>query len=397
MHNEIHPADWTIPYSTDLDAQSVPLVLWRLTKVGHDLTAVPWHLVGRMIHLLEAPEASFDYLHVTSFFRARAAMLALKGDVLNHSELHTTMSRHQVQVGGIYRHHLVCHIRAFLKKHNLVQLPECNTYAFDPTHDPKLAEMNRDVLRRLIQGAEYIYLNTLNFLSESPDLTEEIAGQSVQCLALGVGKPSGIPVGVRVKRHRGGHVVMPSREEAKRNSRAMRLSQMYTVSDQEEFGFEKDENTKTDNRGQRTATSGTGDMVDSKEPVGSGQTSAKSDPKRPQAKVIGDFKIIILPNGQKAITLATKHKTRAFLRFIHRRLTESGTMDFYVEEMREAFNAQFTGDMAHKQWQSDRIREDLFRGMEREFDQLFEPLDKVAGHYRLSVAFLTAENSHSRN
>ena len=185
---------------------------------------------------------------------------------------------------------------------------------------------------------------------------------------------------------------MPCREEVKRSSRAMRLAQMYTVSDQEEFGFEKDENMKTDNRGQRT-----GDMVDSKKPIGSGQSSENSDPKRPQAKVIGDFKIIILSNGQKAITLATKHKTRAFLRFIHRRLTESGTMDFYVEEMREAFNAQFTGDMAHKQWQSDRIREDLFRGMEREFDQLFEPLDKVAGHYRLSVAFLTAENSHSRN
>jgi len=39
--------------------------------------------------------------------------------------------------------------------------------------------------------------------------------------------------------------------------------------------------------------------------------------------------------------------------------------------------------VAQRRWMSDRIREDLFRGKEREFDLLFEALDKAAGWYRM--------------
>ena len=102
------------------------------------------------------------------------------------------------------------------------------------------------------------------------------------------------------------------------------------------------------------------------------------------AKIIGDFKVIRIP-GQKDINLGTRYRARALLRFIHEQLKQTGTTKFYIEEMREQFNASGAGKMNGKKWKSDRIREDLFRGKEREFDLLFETLDKAAGYYRMKI------------
>lgn len=99
--------------------------------------------------------------------------------------------------------------------------------------------------------------------------------------------------------------------------------------------------------------------------------------------MVGDFRVIMVPGHRHAINLATKPKTRAFLRFLCERLARSGSTEFYVEEVREAFNAQFAGNLKNRRWASDRFREDLFRGKEQEFDLLFEPLDRAAGHYRV--------------
>jgi len=102
------------------------------------------------------------------------------------------------------------------------------------------------------------------------------------------------------------------------------------------------------------------------------------------AKIIGDFKVIRIP-GQKDINLGTRYRARALLRFIYCQLKQTGTTKFYIEEMREQFNASGTGKTAGKQWKSDRIREDLFRHKKREFDLLFETLDKAAGYYRMKI------------
>lgn len=102
------------------------------------------------------------------------------------------------------------------------------------------------------------------------------------------------------------------------------------------------------------------------------------------AKIIGDFKVIRIP-GQKDINLGTRYRARALLRFIHEQLKQTGTTKFYIEEMREQFNASGTGKMAGKKWKSDRIREDLFRNKKREFDLIFETLDKAAGYYRMKI------------
>lgn len=100
--------------------------------------------------------------------------------------------------------------------------------------------------------------------------------------------------------------------------------------------------------------------------------------------IIGDFKVIRIP-GQKDINLGTRYRARAVLRFIHGQLKQTGTTRFYSEDIREQFNASETGKIAGKQWKSDRIREDLFRGKEREFDLLFETLDRAAGYYRMKI------------
>ena len=54
--------------------------------------------------------------------------------------------------------------------------------------------------------------------------------------------------------------------------------------------------------------------------------------------------------------------------------------------MRDAFNAQFGEGLKHKGWNSDRLREDLFKGLKREeFDLLFDTVNLAAGIYRLKI------------
>ncbi len=256
MKSEIHPADWGIPYPADLDEKCVPGLLRSLTHVDHDWDAFPWHLADRMIGLLETPEASFEYLHLTVYLRARAAMLVLKGHVLNIIGLHTALSKYQVQVGGIYRKHMLYHLQAFLKKHNMAQLPVCDMHSMDPLHDPGQTEKNRDLIRRVMQKAEIAYLNTLNFISESPEMTERIAGESVEFWVERRENHRAINVRVRVTRHKGWYEVKPCREEAKRLFSDGRTAGTFAVRLQEELPFGKasgcDHRPRTTDSGGRT-------------------------------------------------------------------------------------------------------------------------------------------------
>jgi len=94
-----------------------------------------------------------------------------------------------------------------------------------------------------------------------------------------------------------------------------------------------------------------------------------------------DYKVVRI--GRRKIDLSRKPKARAFLRFVRER---NGEREFQVEEMREAFNAQFGEGLGHKGWNSDRLREDLFRGLTRdEFDLLFDTVNLAAGIYRLKI------------
>lgn len=113
------------------------------------------------------------------------------------------------------------------------------------------------------------------------------------------------------------------------------------------------------------------------------EETEKHDGKR--LKVIGDYRVIMVPGRREAISMADRPKARQFLRFVHERLMKTGETEFYVEEMREAFNEQFPDEMMHRRWVSDRFREDLFRGKEREFDLLFERLNRGTGRYRMKV------------
>lgn len=98
-------------------------------------------------------------------------------------------------------------------------------------------------------------------------------------------------------------------------------------------------------------------------------------------RVSPDYKVIRI--GLREVDLSRKPKARAFLRFARER---AGKSEFHVEEMREAFNAQFGDEMDGKGWNSDRLREDLFRGLGKEdFDLLFDTVNLGAGIYRLRI------------
>ena len=237
MNSEIHCADWTIPYPGDFDETTVPTVLRRLTDVEHEWEAFPWYLVGRLVDLLEKPESSFEYFNVTVYFRARAAMLALKGDVLDRKQLFAVMRVHQVQAGGIYRHHLLNYLRAFLNKHNFRELPECHGHRVDTVQDPEQVERNRGVIRRVVECAERDYVSTLNFLCVATEMEEEVARHSVGFWVDGGERPGGLDVGVFANRHERGYDVMPAPDEVKTLIRAGRAGGKVVVRNGEECGL----------------------------------------------------------------------------------------------------------------------------------------------------------------
>jgi len=376
----------------------MPGLLLSLTSVKHDMDSFPWYLSGRLIEILESPEASFEYLQLTMFFRARAAMLALQGNVLDHAGLHTALSKNQVQIGGIYLRHLLRAIRNFLAKHNLAQLPDCEIHNIDPFHGPKQVEKNRELLQCLIHTADFDFLSTLNFLSLSPDSSETIFNYSVGYWGDGAEMPVRWDVPAIVTTHGAGYDIRPCLDASKRMSCARIPLQKIEVRNQAEFPFEIDEIRQTEpaNRKELTVSSEKipAAIRDEKPAHAIGTTADMAG--RPQVTVIGDFRAIVLPNERKAIPLVKKYKTRTLLRFIQKRVAENGSTDFYVEEIREIYNAQLSERQATRRWRSDRIREDLFGKIKRVFDLLFETLDKGAGHYRLRVSFITPEVARER-
>jgi len=331
-----------------------------------------------LVKHLENPAANFEYLHITKYCVARATLLALNGDELDHRELHTALSKNQVQFGGIYRKHLILTFRNFFETHNIAKLPECDIHLIDPIQGSGQVAKNRDLLQCLIHTAEFDYKNTLTFLSLAPETNEIIYHHPASHWGLGGDMPKAPSVPVLVTTHATGYYIQPCKDEAKRMTCARRSMHKISVRNQEEFAF-----TKETESSERAGTPETE------------RTEVTFPEGMPTAKVLGDFNVIVMPNGKK-INLTAKHKGRAFLQFIHQRLSETGAAEFYDEEMRVAFNAQFSRDLAHRQWRSDRFRDDLFRGKEIEFDLLFETLDKGSGHYRLRVIFEMPNGDQTR-
>jgi hypothetical protein len=101
-------------------------------------------------------------------------------------------------------------------------------------------------------------------------------------------------------------------------------------------------------------------------------------------KIEGDCIVIRLAGG-KRVDLRTKHKARGVLRFIISQVRKTGEREFNSESVRDAYNVQFPNGTAHKRWMCERFREDLFKGKEREFDLLFETIDKALYRYRLKI------------
>jgi len=380
---ETHRAEWTIPYPSKCKPENIPTFLHTLTAVDSEMEACPWHLANRLVNCLENPEAIFEYLHLTEFFRARAVMLTLKGKVLNQAGLFAALSKYQVQVGGIYRYHLIRTARTFLEKHNLAQLPECDIHTVDPFHGPQQVEKNRELIHCVIKTAEFDFLTTLNFISVATELHEELGNRSLEYWVKGAEKPDVVFVAVQVQETDYGYDVMPPPDEVKRLTRERRLVLKFTVRKQGELPLG---GLKTDDRERMTV--GGGQLAD---PVGSGQLAVSSDPKRPHAKVIGDFNVIVLPKGRKMV-LNRKYKRRAFLRAVHTWCTKHQTDTFYWQDILEDYNVMFKiSGQRTQQIVTDRIDHDLFRGQKSDFHELFQILNRSAGHLRLKLTFLVSQ------
>ena len=216
MSEEIHRADWSIPYPKDLDEKNVTAVLGRLTDIEHDWEVFPWHLTGSMLKLLHCPQRSYEYLHLVWFFRARAAMLALKGQVLDLKDLFRALCKHQVQVGGIYRKHLIWNMEEFLRKENLAEIPDCHREDCDGGEADEKIERNRRTIRSVVRASEREYVKTLNFISVAETMDEEVARHTVGFWVKGGEKPNGNDIPARVRRFEGGYEVRPTENDVKR-------------------------------------------------------------------------------------------------------------------------------------------------------------------------------------
>jgi hypothetical protein len=278
---------------------------------------------------------------------------------------------HRIQIGEIYRKHLLDCIHKTLSIHNLSQLPDCDFRPLNPLQDPKQVEKHRELVLRVIQAGEIYFLNTLNFISENPSMDEEIAGESVGFWVKKVKSQKAVAVPVRVTHHAGGYEVKPSSDEAKKHFKAGREAVKFSVGLQEEFPL-------TDQTG------------GSEKPVGSRQVSAGSTD-RSHARVIGDFNAVILPSGRKMV-LTRKHKRRAFLRAVYQWCTKEKNDVFFWQDILEDYNKTFK-DPGQRAMiiSSDRIDNDLFKGQKAEFDELFQVLDRTAGHLRLKLHFLISK------
>lgn len=108
---------------------------------------------------------------------------------------------------------------------------------------------------------------------------------------------------------------------------------------------------------------------------------------RPVARVIGGFTTIILPSGRK-MSLAKKHKRRAFLRAMVQWCRMNATDVFHAQDIIDDYNASLSKtDAQSKAINSDRIIDDLFKGQKAEFLELFDVLDLAASEFRIKVEF----------
>jgi hypothetical protein len=213
---EIHRADWSLIYPVQSDAEGIHLLLQPYTLVAHTWEVFPWQMTGRMLNVLQCPQGIYEYLHLVLYFRARAAMLALTGKVLDRRDLFRAMNRHQAQIGGIYREHLIVNLQGYLRKSNLAGLPECHSEDSVGEEEDEKIELNRRSIRKVVRAAEAGFMKTLDFISVATRMEEEVAGHSVGFWVGGGDKPKGKEVGARVRRFEGGYVIRPSDEDTKR-------------------------------------------------------------------------------------------------------------------------------------------------------------------------------------
>jgi hypothetical protein len=230
------------------------------------------------------------------------------------------------------------------------RLPDCALWGADTPENRQAVAEKREGFREGIEQAVAEFVRVLNFASAMEDVNARIAGHPLRAWFRGAHMPEATEIPVRIVEEDGRVHLAPDAQTAARfMSRRLPVPRIEV--------------------GPEGGGAGAGFGVQ-------GEVSAV-------VKVIGDFKVIRV--GKVEIDLSGKHKARAFLRFLHKKVSAAGTQEFYVEEVREEFNAAIPETRKGRRWLSDRFREDLFKDRETDFDLLFETMDRAAGHYRLRV------------
>ncbi|MCE9616447.1 MAG: hypothetical protein K8T26_19410 [Lentisphaerae bacterium] len=337
----------------------------------------PWRITRDIHQLIDDPPVNFHYLMTQFWLTAYACHVVLTETFASQEDLLDMMIRERFEFVGVFRHHLITALQYLRDQEGKAYIPDCT--GIEEGHlgvtQEELARRRR-VFREAVERGARETVRVLNYASQATDMNKRVSGRTLRAWAQGDDMPSPQELQVVLSQENGLTVISPTREERAQFARVKKTIPRLLV-----HGLSAQSLRRPEEPGTAAPLPTVPDPEVAMPPEPKPDVAPPPSVKLAKASIIGDFMGIRF--GTEVVELSNRPKPRAFLRFLHKRLANSPERDFYVEEMREAFNAEIPDSHAKRRWTSDRFREDLFKGLEQKFDLLFETLDKSSGHYRL--------------
>ncbi len=366
MQRKIVVVDYRFPYPGRCSQAQLMALLRMLAKGWHGWERFPWRVTRHLHRFLDELPVNFHYLMIHRCLQGFAAHLVLTERFVSRNAVLEMMVRERFEVVGVLRVLLIDALRAAVKWSGVPYILDASGPEDGHKHlTAEEIERRRVNFRKYVDGAVEDFVAILNHASLKDGMSGEIYGRALRTWAQG-DLPKAVSLPVQAEEAELGTVLHPCEEEVAAISDAGRPIPTVVLEAEEREGSREGAKPRRGEGTRKVAAAASG-------PEGAKVT-----------EIIGDFKLIRFRDGHE-IVLATKHKARAVLRHIWERLTRDGTDTFYAYQMRESFNAQYQGDREGKRWESDRIREDLFRGSEADFDRMVETLDRASDHFRMKI------------
>jgi len=388
MRAEDWVIDFAFPYPNGCTREQLRRRLASLAAHWPGWDRYPWRITRNIHRFIDSPPVNFHYLLVQRCVAAHAAHLVLHGTCEDRDEVLDMMVREEFQFIGVFRQMLIDALRYEIKFTKLPYIRDCT--GTDEGHrnvsEAELQERRRG-FREAIEGAERDFVRILNVASMTESMDEWVNGHPLRVWARGGDLPEPVRLQVRIEERDGKRVILPRKPEAAAMMKAGKtVPRLEVQGDDEEAaggsgqgaGREERKTERRNGKGAARRAGRGGETEDGKaERNGRGL-------ERGGHVADGEYKRVRMANG-RVIDLRTKHKARGVLRFIVERARRTGEREFNCETVREAYNAQFPESMKSKRWVCERFRDDLFKGKEREFDLLFETIDRALNEYRLKI------------